>query len=373
MTKISARDAWIGKLFRGALGVAMIGLMPALQARHRASAICPGDTLAIVVFEHPDLSSSARVQEDGRIRLPLCNWIEAAGKAPGALAEELSAAYTKASIEQAFVTVQITAYGPRTVYVIGEVLEGGKSLEITPPGKLTVTQAVSSAGGFTDGADLRRVLVRREGADGAMEDITIDVLALISGTKGAADLALEVGDTVIIPRSQPVYVVGEVTTPGMYQVGTHSALRCSEVLGKAGGLTQSADRAQVQVFRHGSDSETTLLTVDMDAVYSGKLGADERILPGDMVVVARRHKIYVFGEVSKPGALELEPGVALTAFQAITLSGGFTDYAAKSTVLLVRKGTITTLDLKKPYQEGKAVNDPGIQAGDILFVQSTVW
>jgi len=366
-------SAYIGRLLRGAAAVSLIGLTSGLQARYLASAICPGDVLAIVVFEHPDLSSSARVQEDGRIRLPLCNWIQAGGKTAGVLAEELSAAYAKASIEKAFVTVQITAYGPRTVYVIGEVLEGGKSLEITPPAKLTVTQAVSSAGGFTDSADLRRVLVRREGAAEAMEELTVDVLAVISGLKDAADPALEVGDTVIIPRSQPVYVVGEVTTPGMYQVGTHSVLRCSEVLGKAGGLAETAERAQVQIFRHRGDSESLLLTVDMDAVYSGQFAADLPILPGDMVVVARRHKIYVLGEVKKPGALELEPGVALTAVQAITLSGGFTDYAAQAKVLLVRKGAITPLDLKDPYRQGKAINDPGICAGDILFVQRTVW
>ncbi len=355
----------------GVLG--LMALARSVQARYSASSICPGDVLTITVFEHPELSSTARVQEDGRIRLPLCNWVEAVGKTAGALAEELSAAYAKASIQNAFVTVHIAEYGPRTVYVIGEVLQGGKSLEITPPARLTVTQAVSSAGGFTDNADLRRVLVRREGTAGAMAEITVDVLAVISGARNAEDPALEVGDTVIIPRSQPVYVVGEVTTPGMYQVGTHSELRCSEILGKAGGLAETAERSRVQIFRHTPGGESTVLTVDMDAVYSGRFEADLPILPGDMVVVSRRHKIYVFGEVRKPGALEQEPGVTLTAFQAITLSGGFTDYAARSSVLLVRKGTISTLDLKRPYQAGKAVNDPEIQAGDILFIPSTVW
>ena len=364
---------WFGWCLRGAVAVWMMGLVPGLQARHRASAICPGDILHIAVFEHSDLTSTARVQEDGRIRLPLCGWIEAASKTAGELAESLSDAYSKASIEKAFVTVQITAYGPRTVYVIGEVLEGGKSLEITPPAKLTVTQAVSSAGGFTDNADLRQVLVRREGVDGSMEELSVDVLAVISGRKNADDMVLEVGDTIIIPRSQPVYVVGEVTMPGMYPVGTHSALRCSEVLGKAGGLADTADRAQVQIFRHSTETENQVLTVDMDAVYSGQFAADVKILPGDMVVAARRHKVYVFGEVRKPGALELEPGVAVTAFQAITLSGGFTDYAAESTVLLVREGSMSTLDLKNPYRQGKTVNDPGIQPGDILFVQGTIW
>jgi len=360
-------------LLRGAIAFWLLSLAPGLHARYVASAICPGDVLAVAVFEHPDLTSTAQVQEDGRIRLPLCNWVQAAGKTAGALAEELSAAYAKASIEKAFVTVQITAYGPRTVYVIGEVLEGGKSLEITPPAKLTVTQAVSAAGGFTDSADLRRVMVRREGADGAMEEIPVDVLAVISGARKAQDLALEVGDTVVIPRSLPVYVVGEVKTPGMFQVGTHSALRCSEVLGKAGGLTDTAERAQVQVFRRAEGTESTTLTVDMDAVYAGKFDADISIQPGDMVVAARRHKIYVLGEVKKPGALELEPGVSLTAVQAVTLAGGYTDYAAEAKVLLVRKGAITTLDLKDPYRQGKTINDPQVLAGDILFVQNTVW
>jgi len=360
-------------LLRGVVVLLVTGLAHGLHARHRAADICPGDILSITVFEHGDLSSTAQVQEDGRLRLPLCGWIEAAGRTPGHLAEELSEAYVKANIERAFVTVQITTYGPRTVYVIGEVLEGGKSLEITPPARLTVTQAVSAAGGFTDHADLRQVLVRREEADGATTELCVDVLAVISGSKDAADLALEVGDTVIIPRSKPIYVVGEVSTPGMYPVGTHSALRCSEVLGQAGGLSDTAERARVQVFRHSSETGHKVLTVDMDAVYSGQFSADLTVSPGDMVVVPRRHKVHVFGEVATPGALELEPGVTLTAFQAITLSGGFTDYAAESTVLLVREGTMSTLNLKAPYRQGKAVNDPEIRPGDILFVQSAIW
>lgn len=355
---------------------------PRTRADGNAAAICPGDMLSITVYEHPELTTQVRVQGDGRIRLPLRGWFDAAGKTEGELSEALSKAYQEVDIERAFATVQITSYGPRTVYVIGEVLQGGMSIEITPPAKLTVTQAVSTAGGFTDGADLRQVAVRRTSNAGKIKEIIVDVLSVIAGVKGATDLELEVGDTVIIRRSQPVYVTGEVGAPGPQYVGASSSMMCSEVIAKAGGLTPAAERGRVLVFRRtapdGSGSATTrgpssMLEVDLDAVFSGDFAADLEILPGDNIVVPRRLKIYVFGEVGNPGALEVEPGVTLTAFQAVTLSGGFTDYAAKGNILLVRDGNMSEIDLRKPYRKGREVEDPPLKPGDILFVQESLF
>lgn len=358
------------------IAVGVCGWNPVARAGGRAAAVCPGDMLKIKVYQHPDLTSEVRVQKDGRIRLPLCGWVDAGGKTVAALSEALSSAYTEADIENAFVTVQITAYGPRTVYVIGEVLQGGTSMEITPPASLTVTQAVSAAGGFTDNADLRHVTVRRTDRDGKVNEIDVDVLALISGEKGAADPVLEVGDTVIIPRSKPVYVTGEVNAPGTYYVGTNSSLRCSEILGKAEGLADTADRTRILIFRRNQDADRDdkrLLEVNMAEVFAGKFVEDAHIRPGDMVVVSRRRKIYVFGEVDDPGDLELEPGISLTAFQAVTLSGGFTEYASEGDVLLARNGKMKTLDLRRPYKKGESVSDPKLRPGDILFVQSSIW
>lgn len=341
----------------------------------RAAAIRPGDKLAVHVFEHSNLSLEIAVHEDGRIRLPLCGWIDAGGKTVAALSEALSDAYSDADIENAFVTVSIVEYGPRTVYVIGEVLQGGASLEITPPAGLTVTQAVSSAGGFTDTADLRNVVVRRANSSGDILEIELDVLDLMSGAKGGVDPNLEVGDTVIIPRAKPVYVTGEVNAPGIFYVGTYSTLRCSEIIGRAGGLADTAERSRVLIFRRPAEAEdeTRLLEVNMTRVFAGEFAEDAAIEPGDMVVVSRRRKIYVFGEVGQPGAIDPEPDVTLTAFQAVTLSGGFTAYAAQRDVLLVRDGDTRSLDLRAPYRKDQPVADPELRPGDILFVRASIW
>ncbi len=341
----------------------------------RAGGIRPGDKLDIEVFDHPNLSREVRVLDDGRIRLPLIGWVQAGGKSVANFSEELSEAYIGVEIENAFVTVSIIEYGPRTVYVTGEVLEGGAALEITPPAELTVAQAVSSTGGFTDNADLRNVIVRRRNAEGEVEELEVDVLDLITGSKGAADPALEPGDTVIIPRSRPVYVSGEINNPGTYYIGTSSALRCSEIIGRAGGLTEAADRSRVLISRPAfrSEKETRLIEVNMENVFAGGIAEDVRIKPGDMVMVSRRNKIFVFGEVENPGAIDPEPDVPLTAFQALTMSGGFTAYASRNDVLLVRGDESRTIDLRTPYREGEESTDPELRPGDILFVRSSIW
>lgn len=353
----------------------VFSLVIGVRADNPASAVRPGDILAVEVFEHPNLSRMARVHADGRIRLPLTGWVAAGGKSEAVLSEELSAAYVEADIENAFVTVKIVEYGPRTVYVTGEVLEGGAAMEIRPPAPLTVTQAVSSTGGFTENADLRNVVVRRRNDEGRIDEIFVDVLGLIAGEKGAVDPNLEPGDTVIIPRSRPVYVSGEIKVPGTYYVGNSLALRCSEMIGRAGGLADAADRSRVVISRPaaGEGEEARLIEVNMEKVFAGDFAEDAEIKPGDMVMVSRRSKIFVFGEVARPGAIDPEPDVRLTAFQAITLSGGFTPYASRNDVLLVRDDEMQTIDLRHPYRKGREVADPELRSGDIIFVDSSIW
>jgi polysaccharide export outer membrane protein len=101
-------------------------------------------------------------------------------------------------------------------------------------------------------------------------------------------------------RSQQVYVVGEVAKPGIQQV-TDIPMTILEAVNRAGGFTPEADYSRVLLTRRG----TTYL-VDIQAMYD--YGATEQnalLEQGDIVNVSDRsyNKIFVLGEIAKPGSL----------------------------------------------------------------------
>lgn len=87
----------------------------------------------------------------------------------------------------------------------------------------------------------------------------------------------------------------------------------------------------------------------------------------------RNNKVYVGGEVVKPGEVEI-PG-QLTAFEAISQTGGFkTETADPSKVVVVRnrggRQYTTVLNIKDTLS-GQDVKPFYLRAGDILYVPQT--
>lgn len=66
------------------------------------------------------------------------------------------------------------------------------------------------------------------------------------------------------------------------------------------------------------------------------LRGDYLINPEVRVTVAAYRAIFVTGEVKRPGSYAYQPG--LTVFKAVTLTGGFSERAARNKLYLVREG-----------------------------------
>ena len=130
-----------------------------------------------------------RIREDGTISPPyLKNPVTAAGKTIGELESELEQAY----VPDIYKTINVTIKtADRFFYVGGEVRQPSRQIFI---GRITVTQAIQSAGDFTDFADQRSVRVIR--ASGEV-DIVDCKAALDDPTK---DLAVYPGDNIVVER-----------------------------------------------------------------------------------------------------------------------------------------------------------------------------
>src|ERR1700676_5019423 len=115
------------------------------------------DVLDISVWKEPEVSRVVPVRPDGKISLPLLNDVQAAGMTPSQLAAQITTSLKK-FVTDPQVTVIVTTINSQRVYILGEVNRAG-AYPLLP--QMTVLQALSSAGGFTPFANLKKIYVLR--------------------------------------------------------------------------------------------------------------------------------------------------------------------------------------------------------------------
>jgi polysaccharide export outer membrane protein len=132
-------------------------------------------------------------------------------------------------------------------------------------------------------------------------------------------------------KSQSVFVIGEVRTPGkIVMSGTMSLI---EALALAGSPTTAASSELIVIHpKKVKPGEVTLPDEATDAVRTlvnikdlqvGKAGQGIVLQDGDTVFVPKAQTFYITGQVRSPGSYVLEPG--MTILQAISLAGGLTE------------------------------------------------
>jgi polysaccharide export outer membrane protein len=157
-------------------------------------AIGPQDILGISVWKEPDLTQTVVVRPDGRISLPLVNDVQAAGLTPMQLAASVTAELRK-YLADPRVTVVVTQINSQRIYVLGEVNKAGTYALF--PG-MTLLQALSSAGGFTQFADVKKIyLLRTE--NGGQVKFLFNYKEVVHGRAPEQNIALKTGDTIIVP------------------------------------------------------------------------------------------------------------------------------------------------------------------------------
>ena len=152
------------------------------------------DVLDINVWKEPDVSRIVPVRPDGKISLPLLNDVQAAGLTPAQLAAQVTESLKK-YVTNPQVTVIVTTINSQRVYILGEVTRPGAFPLI--PG-MSVLQALSSAGGFTQFAKVKNIFVRRL-ENGKETKYPFNYKEVISGKKPEQDILLKAGDTIVVP------------------------------------------------------------------------------------------------------------------------------------------------------------------------------
>src|SRR2546425_367316 len=184
-------------------------------------------------------------------------------------------------------------------------------------------------------------------------------------------------------HSQPVSVIGDVTTPGIVQLQGKKTL--VEVLSMAGGLRNDSGQS-VMITRQKEWGSLPLPGARTDATEQFSVAEvklkdvlDARnpeqnimIRPNDIISVPRAEIVYVLGAVKRAGRFVLNERDALSVLQAVSLAEGLERTAApqKAKILRISPGATrraeVLLDLKKIFSGQTA--DVILQPDDILFI-----
>jgi len=156
--------------------------------------IGPQDVLRIDVWKEPDFTRTVPVRPDGKVSLPLLNDVQAAGLTPTELASFLKESLKK-YLTDPQVTVTMVEMNSRRVYVTGEVVRTG-AIPLLP--NMTVLQALTTSGGFTQFARIKDIYVLRQ-EDGKQVKHPFNYKEVIKGNKPEDNIQLQSGDIIVVP------------------------------------------------------------------------------------------------------------------------------------------------------------------------------
>lgn len=205
-------------------------------------------------------------------------------------------------------------------------------------------------------------------------------------------------------RPLQIAIAGEVSRPGSYTISqdtTQLASRLSQLLETAGGITQTADLANVRVSRLQSDGSRQEMAVNLLAlIKDGDLAQDMTLRDGDSIFIPTSQvplansaliadasfsrdgtqpiNVAIIGEVYRPGPHRIEGGGSntespATITSAIQVAGGIKPQADIRNVQVVRptragEPQVFEADLWALLESGDIRQDAILQAGDTVFI-----
>lgn len=153
------------------------------------------DVLSISVWKEPEISRSIPVRSDGKISLPLVGELQAAGRTPLKLEQDI-AARLKNYIAEPEVTVIVQQINSQKFNILGQVSRPG-SYPLT--NSMTVLDAIAIAGGFRDFAKQKSIYILRQNPDGTQSRLPFNYKEVLKGSNLAQNVTLQPRDTIVVP------------------------------------------------------------------------------------------------------------------------------------------------------------------------------
>lgn len=255
-----------------------IGISPAVVAP--VYTLGADDALKISVFDEPALSGEYRVDADGSFSYPLLGRIVVRGLSVRDVEQMLKKRLEDGFVNRAEVTVEVTEFRSRSIFIMGEVRQAGK---YPLQGDVTLLELLALAGSLTgDAGDEIRILRARDGSVPVAalqneEDATVIRISLddLKAGRFSQNLLLQDGDTIVVPSAERFYVAGHVRQPGSFVL--RRGMTMQQAIVEAGGLTERGTTRRLKVRRKFGE-EYRVISVELT----------DLVQPHDTIQVAQR-------------------------------------------------------------------------------------
>ncbi len=173
----------------------------------------------------------------------------------------------------------------------------------------------------------------------------------------------QVSIALVTVKSNQVSILGQVAKPGRYPIES-STTRVSEMIAAAGGvLPGGSDIVTLVGTRNGKPVK---YDIDLPSILqAGKRDLDMVVSNGDILHVDREQKIFIYGEVQKPGSYRWDRG--MTVLQAMAQAGGLTQRGTERGIRIHRRDPNGGTKIIEPK-----MIDP-VERDDVIYVRESVF
>lgn len=229
-----------------------------------------GDSVRITAYNNPDLTTEARIAEDGSIAFPLLGRVVLAGLTKTAAEQRVAKLLTDGGLlREAAINIAITDYRSQQVSVMGAVAKPGK---YPISAATTAMDVLTEAGGIAPNGSWQIQLIQHD-ANGKTIQRDIDLSQLVASGNTNVDLSVHHGDVIFVAQQSVFYIYGQVQKPGAYPLQRDMTVR--QAIAASGGLTLRGTERGVRVSRKGNSG----------AVQTQKVKLTDLLLAGDVVQI----------------------------------------------------------------------------------------
>ncbi len=225
----------------------------AVQEGSRLLALGPGDSVAIQVYEQPDLAATVYVGDDGAIPVGLVGAVQVGGLSPSEAAHKVERALRDGKfLVDPHVSITVIQSRSERVTVLGAVNKPG---QFAIDSGTSVFDLLAEAGGTTENSADVIFVVHRDGA-GNVTRVPVSLKSLGSGSE---PVPVRAGDSVYVPRAEQFSVLGEVKAPNTYRL--EPGMTVMEAIARAGGITDRGTTRRIQIVRRSPQDKNQFITL----------------------------------------------------------------------------------------------------------------
>jgi len=238
-----------------------LGLVPEDFAQLK---LAPGFLIELRVLDDSDFDGSFRVDQDGKIAVPILGSLHVAGETASEARDQIKNRLLKEEIlKDPQVDLNVMEYTAPQVTIIGEVGSPGKYPLLVPRNLVDV---LALAGGPTA---LAGDQVSIERGTGGSKPLLIHY-SKSTDPSSVAKVMVDPGDTVQVKRAGIVYVLGAVNRPGGYVMQEEGTLNVLQAITLANGTSFAASTGTIYLLRKNADGAEVDISLPLKKISRGK-------------------------------------------------------------------------------------------------------